>query len=308
MRWPFPIIWIVPLCAAIATAYYVYEHAQDRGPIISIAFADVEGIHEDDTNVQYRGVEIGKVIAMKLSDDHAHAIVKVRLHKSAAAIATKGAMFWIVRPEVSTATIQGLGTLVTGPYIQANPGTGEAQSDFTGLDHPPFNIDKDGLRIVLQASNLEHLQPGSPIYYRGFEVGGIDHAELGRDATHVNVQAIVWRRYARLVRTNSRFWSVSGANVKGGMLTGVEVKVNSLSSLISGGVAFASPDQEMGERANDGSTFTLNDEPHKEWLSWSPPILVDPELPGEPHENKPDVKPAIPSLPNDNTVQKQPSQ
>src|SRR3954471_22951015 len=81
MRWPFPIIWIVPIAAAIATGLYMYRHNHEGGPIISIAFTDVDGVKEDETPVQYRGVEIGKVSAVELAENGSHAIVRIRLYK-----------------------------------------------------------------------------------------------------------------------------------------------------------------------------------------------------------------------------------
>ncbi len=80
-------------------------------------------------------------------------------------------MFWIVRPEISTANIAGLGTLVTGPYIQAIPGSGPAAWEFTGLERAPLMPQDDGLWLVLHADRVEQLQADSPIFCRGIGWG-----------------------------------------------------------------------------------------------------------------------------------------
>src|SRR5205823_13741158 len=121
------------------------------------------------------------------------------------------------------------------------------------------------------------LQAGTPIYYRGVQVGSVADVRLSADARLVDLPALIRRRYAPLVRANSRFWLVSGADVRGGLFSGVQVKLESIRSLISGGITFATPDDKMGPPATDGAEFPIFDEPAKEWLTWSPKIVLPPE-------------------------------
>jgi paraquat-inducible protein B len=55
------------------------------------------------------------------------------------------------------------------------------------------------------------------------------------------------------------------------LFRGVEINLESLRSLITGGVAFATPDADSPP-AKDGSVFPLHDKPQKEWLDWAPKI------------------------------------
>ena len=75
---------------------------------------------------------------------------------------------------------------------------------------------------------LERLQPDVPVYYRGIEVGNVQNIQLGRDAAGVDIHVFVRRQYAVLVRLNSRFWVVTGADLKGGLFSGVHLKLDSL--------------------------------------------------------------------------------
>ena len=76
--------------------------------------------------------------------------------------------------------------------------------------------------------------------------------------------------YADLVRMNSRFWNAGGFSFKIGLM-GAEFKNTSLESLVSGGVAFATPQGEKGELAPpapEGAVFQIATEPEKEWLKF----------------------------------------
>jgi paraquat-inducible protein B len=52
--------------------------------------------------------------------------------------------------------------------------------------------------------------------------------------------------------------------------------VESLKSLIIGGIAFATPEGPDSRPAKDGSLFVLHDTPQKEWLYWMPKISIPP--------------------------------
>jgi paraquat-inducible protein B len=268
----FSIVWTVPVIAAILAAYLVYGHLQQSGPKITISFKDGSGLRTGQTPIKYRGVQIGEVIAVELSQDHQVVLVKARLQRSAASIAREGSVFWIVRPEVGIGNITGLGTVITGPEVDVLPGTGKAQSEFVGLENAPVALQEKGLKIVLTTGRLGSLRPGSPVYYRGVEVGTIQQCDLSRDAATVAVQALIKQRYAKLVRKGSKFWNVSGADVSLSLFRGLEVNMESLRSLAAGGVAFATPDDPKDQPARAGAEFPLHDKPAKEWLEWAPKI------------------------------------
>ena len=128
-----------------------------------------------------------------------------------------------------------------------------------------------GLKLVLLTDRTGLLRPNAPVYYRGIEVGAIQSTHLNADATAAEIHVVIQRRYASLVRTGSRFWNSSGADIHFGLFKGLDINVESLRSLLSGGIAFATPDAKA-KPVKDGTTFRLNDEPHKDWLKWAPAI------------------------------------
>ncbi|MGA2230864.1 MAG: MlaD family protein [Tepidisphaeraceae bacterium] len=274
------LVWAIPLLALVAAGVYYYIARQERGPVITIQFNDATGLKEGETPLLHLGVPIGKVTEISLSADDKGVVIHAELLRGQDAFVRQGAQFWVVRPEISEAGISGLSTVMSGPFIDTVPGQGDKTTQFTGLDKAPVTVE-DGLKIILYSDHLQHLQPDSPVYFRGIQVGVVQWIRLSDDATRVNVEIIVQRRYADLVRSNSQFWMESGAEIKGGIFTGIDAKLDSLRALISGGVAFATQDSKTGDLARDGAEFPLNDDAKKEWLAWSTPIPITPHDSGD---------------------------
>jgi paraquat-inducible protein B len=275
--WKFSVVWIVPLVAAIVAGYLVFDRVREYGPAITIRFKDAGGLKSGQTPIRYRGVQLGEVTALELSGDRQHAVVKARLRRPAESIAREGTNFWIVRPEVGIGNISGLGTVITGPHIEVSPGAGEPKKDFLGLERPPVVSERKGLNIVLRAGRLESLKLGSPVYYRGIEVGAVQDSRLADDASMAIIQVMIHPRYSNLVRRGTKFWNVSGIEVRGGLFRGMEIDVESLRSLVAGGIAFATPNDPKDAPVKGGTSFPLHDKPRKEWLGWTPKIRIPPE-------------------------------
>jgi paraquat-inducible protein B len=278
---PFPVVWLVPVFAVIAAAYYLRGHIRERGPEITVGFVDGSGLRAGETPVTHRGVQIGTVSAVGLSEDQKRVLVGVRLTRRNEAFAREGASFWVVRPQIGLENVSGLGTVVSGPYIEAVPGGGDAGvvTEFAGLEKAPVMYG-EGLHVELRTPQVDRLQVGSPVYYRGIQVGSVREIRLSPNATHVTAQLFIRQRYAPLVRTTSRFWTVATADVSGGIFRGLEVRLGTLRNLISGGVTFATP--EGGDAVPpSGGSFALHAEPEKDWLKWAPEIRLAPELEGD---------------------------
>lgn len=275
-RWRLHVVWVVPIVAALIAGYLVVDRVREAGSTITIKFEDGSGLRIGQTPIKYRGVPIGEVTGVKLSEDQQHVLVMARLQHAAASIAREGSIFWVVRPVVGIGNITGLRTVVTGPEIQVLPGTGKSASEFVGQERAPVTVEGEGLKIVLRAGRLGSLKPHSPVYYRGIEVGAVYELQLSADATAVDIHVFIQQRYAQLVRHSSKFWNVSGAAVSGGLFRGVDVKIESLSSLVAGGITFATPPQPNAKPVQDGTVFPLYDGPAKEWLRWTPQIPIPP--------------------------------
>jgi len=269
--WLVYIVWLVPLLAAVIAGALVYNRLHEYGPTITITFRDVTGLKPGQSEIRYRGVTVGEVSGLQLGGELAFVVVSGRLRREAAAVAREGSVFWIVRPEVGIETVRGLTTVITGPYIEVFPGSGQPKTEFTGVERPSPALGRRGLRVTLATAQLGSVRARAPVYYRGIEVGMVIANVLSRDATTAHVQVLIEPRYSRLVRISSRFWSTSGVDVSLGLFKGLEINVDSLRSLIAGGIAFATPDAQS-QPANENTIFVLHDKPEKEWLTWAPKI------------------------------------
>ena len=268
-----PIVWLVPLVAALTAAWLIYNRVQNVGPTVTVVFSEGQGLEAGQTAVRYRGVKVGDVRAVSLTEDGQGVEARIVLDKSAKNAAQQGTLYWVVRPEVSAGGLHGLETLVSGTYIQVQPGTGKESAKFTGLEHPPMiPSTKGGLEITLTASELGSLSAGSPVYFRGMEVGSVEFYSLSEDSTQVKVRIRIENRFAPLVTQDSKFWNAGGLNVSL-KLFGINVSAESIKSLLTGGVAFANP-PSPGPPAKDGSVFPLYSKPDDKWLKWVAPLPV----------------------------------
>ncbi|MFX1684619.1 MlaD family protein [Paraburkholderia sp. A2RI-6] len=258
-RWLPSLVWIVPLVAALIGIALVVKSVTSRGPTITISFLSAEGLEPGKTKVKYKDVDIGSVRAIKLSPNLSRVLVTVELTKDAEKFAKKDSHFWVVRARIGASGVSGLGTLLSGSYIGADPGRSEdTASDFVGLETPPaVTIDEKGHRYTLHSEALGSLDIGTPIFYRRIQVGQVTGYSLDKDGNGVTVQVFVSAPYDQYVGTNTRWWHASGVNVQLDS-NGIKINTQSLATVVVGGLAFQAPSgQGMGPQAPDNSTFTL---------------------------------------------------
>ncbi len=249
------------------------DSAIRRGTEVEIRLERGDGLGAG-TPIRYKGLEVGEVDSVTLSDDLGHVVLRARITAAESRIARAGTQFWVVRPELGLMRTANLDTLVSGPYLEVAPGKSgaAAQARFVGQEREPQKAG-EGLALVLSAARLGSIKPGNAVTYREVKVGEVTGYELGQTADRVLIRVLIEPRYAALVHTGSRFWEASGFGVDFSLFKGASLRTDSLESLIEGGVAFATPDGErMGQRALPGQTFALFKEPQDEWFDWAPKI------------------------------------
>lgn len=113
-------------------------------------------------------------------------------------------------------------------------------------------------------------------------MGVVQDVQLDSEADSADVIVHIWNRYKDLVRTNSQFWMIKGAGVEGSLFGGVKLKPNSLQSVVTCSVAFATPEKNPGNLVSAGAQSFLSEEAKEEWLKWKPKIHITPESPAQP--------------------------
>lgn len=255
------LVWLIPILTALVGAWLIIHTLTDRGPLVTITFRTADGIEVDKTRIKYKSLDIGLVEGVRFSSDFSRVEVRARLSKQAAHFLRRDTRFWVVRPTLSVRGISGLGTLLSGAYIEIEPGQGASQALFVGLESPPVvNADEAGKQITLVTHRLGSIDRGSPIHYQGIVAGEVLGYEMANDYRSVLIHAFVKPPFDRLVRSNTRFWAASGLDVSAGP-DGLRVKTESLQALLFGGIAFDTPDpQDAGVEDVTGLVFTLHDD------------------------------------------------
>jgi paraquat-inducible protein B len=266
------VLWALPAAAVALCGWFLLQDYVLSGPTIEITFESADGLQEKNSMVKYHGIQIGEVEGLKLAKDQQHVVVTATLDRSAAGVARAGSQFWIVTPRVSLGGIQGLQTIVAGDYVTVLPGDGVRTNKFEGLSQPPIEH-LPSLHITLLTHDLGAIQKKSPILYGGIQVGEVIDCHLADDATTIVIDARILQAYAPLVRLDSQFWNAGGLNIHAGLFRGLDISADSVQTVVSGGIGFATPN-DYGPPATNGTIYTLNEQEAESWKDWWPAIPV----------------------------------
>ncbi len=253
-------VWVVPILAVLIGGWLLIKNLSSSGPEIQIRFETADGIAAGKTELKCRSVSVGKVTNIELSDDLQSVLVYCDLNVGSEHLLRKGTRFWVVKPRVTAADVSGLGTLLTGAFIELDPGKGDkGGKNWEGLETPPATSRTiPGRRLTLVSDEARSLMVGSPIYYRGFEVGRVESRHLDLDGLRIQYEVFIEEKYQNLVTRNTRFWNTSGIDVAAGV-DGFKIRTPSFQAMVSGGVSFAVPEGlAAGELVDDEAIFDLH--------------------------------------------------
>ena len=271
--------WLVPLAFTLALvgvlAWTFTDLNTSDGPLVRIIFDAGHGLQPDD-DVKCRGITVGRVRSLELGDEGVEAVVELE-QLAAQQLAREGSRWWIVRPKVELSGVQGMDSLLGPRWIQVDPSPEGSPvcHEFSGLLEPPIvdSIKPGDLRLSLLAGERGSMHPGSSILYRGVPIGTILSIDLSDDSTGVRAEAIIRAPFSSLVRANSRFYQAGAFDLDIG-LGGINARLDSLETLIVGGVALVTPDTP-GKPVESGHRFDVAAEPDSDWLDWQPSIQRD---------------------------------
>ncbi len=255
-----PLVWLVPVVALAIAGFLAWRSLSEEGKLVTLTFETANGLTAGVTQVRHKSVALGTVRDIRLSQDMSHVIVHVRMARDATPILTDHAQFWVVRPRLSAGYVQGLETLVSGAYIDVDPGPpgGKAQTSFKGLEAPPsIRSDEPGHTYILTADRVGGIGPGSPVLYRDLNVGEVLSYDVDGDDKPAVLHVFVRAPFDRYVHTSSRFWKAAGVTINYGA-QGLHLELESLQAALSGGLTFDTPHEALNAPiAGDNATFTL---------------------------------------------------
>lgn len=245
----FSLVWVVPIIVAVLAIYLGWKAILNAGPTITISFETADGIVSGQTQIKSKSVVLGTVKSVSLSADMRHVDVQVAMTSRASAVITNQARFWVVRPRFNGANISGLETLISGAYIAFDPGNykdGKRQRYFVGLESPPgVRSGQPGTTYILKTDNLGSLGEGAPIFYRDVVAGEVLSYEMPKGGVGpILLHIFLKKPYDSYLHKHSNFWNVSGIKFGFGA-TGLNIELQSIQALMSGGIAFDEPNRPL---------------------------------------------------------------
>ena len=112
-------------------------------------------------------------------------------------------------------------------------------------------------RLTKALTTIWPLVEGQPIIFHGSRVGRIEYVHFNTVERRTYYNAFIEEPYDRLITTNTRFWFANGIAFDLSA-SGIRIQMDSIESLIEGGVAFDVPQgQPVGEQVTERTIFTL---------------------------------------------------
>ncbi|WP_289082330.1 MlaD family protein, partial [uncultured Sulfitobacter sp.] len=195
------IVWLIPLLALVVALGVAWNSYNARGPEIYIEFDKGAGIKAGETELRYRDVTVGRVESVGFTEDLSKVLATIRVSKSVAPYIDSSAAFWVVQPEVSARGISGLGTVLSGVYIEGSwsEKPGPFANRFSGSSSAPLiRAGESGLQIAFRTVGNGQLTDNAPILYRGIEVGRVGKAEIAPKGNFAIVEALIYEEHRNL--------------------------------------------------------------------------------------------------------------
>lgn len=243
-------VWIIPILALGIGLWMLFQHLNSTGPKIYLKLPTADGLEVGKTQIKALNVNVGVITDIALSESYDHIIATAQMSKDAQRMLREDTLFWVVKPRIGKDGVSGLDTLLSGSYLQLQPGHGsQFQDSFTVLDLPPVApTDAKGLRLILTHKEAGKLSVGDPVIYEGFTVGRVEKTGYDVEQKQAEYQLFVFSPYDKLVTENAHFWLNSGLSLKMNA-EGIDVNVPSIETLLKGGVTFGLLDDDFAGMA-----------------------------------------------------------
>ena len=254
-------IWIIPIVTAIVGLWIIYSHFADRGTSFTLLAKDASGIVAGKTVIKNRSVDIGIVDEVTLSKDFEKVVIKGRIYNDMEPLLKNDSIFWVVKPEIGRDGVTGLGTILSGVYIELASGNDThsfKNNPFILSDNPPLSDPSiKGIRVNLESDQNGVIPRGASVMFHGYRVGNVETSEFDIDSRKMKYQIFITKPYDALVTQNVRFWKEGGIDLAFSS-SGASLNVPSLDVLMSGGISFDLPDgSKLGAPAEQHAVYKL---------------------------------------------------
>lgn len=210
-------IWAIPIAALLVVIWLGVRTLLAGGTSVTIRFPDVHDMKKENTDVEMRGAQVGHVTGIKLSADGTAVIVTASIDSDAAHFLTTGTRFWLRGANPSLSDPSSLGSLLSGPTIVMDPGSGNEARSFIGLEREPIAPSAAAHPLVYEVSldaEAGSLAGGDPVTLRGFTVGEVRDVGFDYDPSTGELSTpATLTIYPSLFRAGSAHETPTGAQV-----------------------------------------------------------------------------------------------
>jgi len=251
------------------TLYPSELRAKSAGQVITLITDDATALSKG-MSLRYLGMNVGEVEQIALDQNTNRITAKALINPSyMGMIAKEGTVFKVISPQISAGGIENLDSLLQ-PYIDIELGKGPSKTQFNLTQTAqPRNKYSNGVPFILETSDAMNLTEGSPVLYRGVEVGTVRKFELNSLGDRVLVHIAITPKYQHLVRKNSEFWVSSGYDFNLGW-KGAEFNTGSVQQLLKGGISFSTPSGTIVQpQATANQRFMLQVKKPAEAPTWN---------------------------------------
>jgi len=237
--------------------YTLYRDKDDAqfSHSVFIDFPSADGIEAGITPVLFNGVTVGEVKVLDIDKSLKNFRAEVGIDPKFSWALKDKTQFWLVTPSLTEGNFDAV---IKGGYITLIPGKGQARTRFSAqVNAPIFDASAEGLQFVIQANSAGSVKRGTGIFYKNLKVGEVQGVSLNKQRGGVDIFAHIPEENRDLVKSNSRFYQVSGVSIKGD-ISGFKLHTESLSSILRGGLAFYTPESgPVGKKAQDKALYKL---------------------------------------------------
>lgn len=255
-RWP-GLIWAVPIAALAIIAWLGISAWVQSGPSVVVTLPVAGGLKPGNTKVEYQGYVVGHVGDVSLTSGLDRMRVEINFDAEMAGHLGPGTQYWLQGNSLSLAHISDIKDLISGPVIGVDPRPGKTVRKVRGLTSAPvLQTAATGLTLTLFTPELGHVSAGSPVYYKGFQLGRVLSVALSPDGQQFTVRLFITAPWQKLVTANTRFWNAGAIRLSAGG-GGPGVQLVSVPALFMGAIEFETPGGPPAAPARNNMRFKL---------------------------------------------------
>ncbi|MBB1425037.1 MCE family protein [Shewanella sp. SG44-2] len=238
----------------------VYNLYEDELTAIGGVHFSLTALGSDEVNegtaITYRGIVIGEIEKVNLTDAGVQFIARVEHHYKA--LITSDSQFWISGAELSLKGVKNISRLVTGSVINVLPGTQitEEAMQFELASHAPDLLNQDKLKLTVVATTHTGASNGAQVRYKQLPIGQITNIGLSKDFSTVEYNIEIQPEFKSLL-TKGSFFVPESALAINASLEGINVKTRDITTMLEGAISLIPGNSEIQLAAN--SSLTLHE-------------------------------------------------